>query len=128
MLALLADATQATDTSPYHVRLPALGVSILLGIVIPLLIDLVTKRTTGSSLKALLLAGLAAAAGLVTQAIVDDGTAVVSAQGIVLAVTTWVSGAIAHGYLWKPTGVSDHVEAKVGVTDQPKAGRVGDGR
>lgn len=120
MLALLlADATQATAASPYHVRLPALGVSALLGVIIPLLIDFVTKSSTKSSTKALLLAALAAVSGLVTQAIINDGTAVISAQALLLAVSTWVTGAVAHGYLWKPTGVSDTVQNGVGVTDHP---------
>jgi small basic protein len=91
-------------------------VSMLVGVVIPVLIALVTTKAMSAGLKAILLALLSALAGFVTEwlASPDD-------FNWQIAVLTWfqtfIIAVATHFGLWKPTGVTQRAQ-EIGVTSK----------
>lgn len=115
MVSVLADAAQATANSPYQIRLPAALTTVIVGALLPLLVALVTHIRAHSALKATLLALFSAAAGLIVQATVDDGTAVLSAQGFALAAVTFASGVVAYFGAWRAANAPAKLAPSVGL-------------
>jgi phosphotransferase system glucose/maltose/N-acetylglucosamine-specific IIC component len=87
--------------------------SLLVSIVLPLLVGLVTTRTTSASVKALLLAVLAFASGLGTEllAALNAGVSYDLAAGVFSGVATFLVAVGLHYGLWKPTGTSSALQA-----------------
>lgn len=87
--------------------------TLLISIVFPVLVGLVTTIRTSSTVKALLLATIALASGLISQWLValngnydfDLFSALITGLG------AWVVAVATHFGLWKPTGVSAAVQA-----------------
>jgi hypothetical protein len=81
-----------------------LGVSVLL----PVLVGLVTTRVTSGGVKAVALAGLSAATGLLTEwgAAADSGRDFDLDTAAVVAGVGWVIATATHFGLYKPAGVS----------------------
>lgn len=92
---------------------PALIIGLLVSTVLPLLVGLVTKTVTSSSLKAVILAILAATTGLLTEllASIQAGTAYDLGTGIVVALTSFLVAVGLHFGLWRPVGASAAVQA-----------------
>lgn len=91
----------------------------ILGVLLPLLVAIVTKASTDSGVKAILLAALAVVGNLLTgvqDAIVNHGTYDLG-KALVLGISTFVIAVATHYGLWRSTGVSEHLQAKVGRTD-----------
>lgn len=87
---------------------PALIIGLLVSTVLPLLVGLVTTKVTASGAKAVLLAVLAAATGLLTEllAAVNAGVAYNLGTGILVALGSFLVAVGMHFGLWKPTTVS----------------------
>lgn len=94
---------------------PALILGLVVSTILPLLVGLVTKTVTSPSVKAVLLAALAAVTGLGTEllASINAGTTYDLGTGLVLALTSFVVAVGLHYGIWKPTGTS-HALQEVG--------------
>ena len=103
---------QQVDTALFE--LSPFIVSSIMGVVIPLLVGLLTKLTTPSKWKAILMLGLDAVAGLVTVSLVDGGGAVFSQSAVVAGILAFFASATSYGRFWKPLTVTSSV---VTVTD-----------
>lgn len=96
---------------------PALVIQLLLTIIMPILVGLVTTRTTSSSAKSWLLAGLT----LVTSIITGIGNAIAEnvafdlGQALLLAIPAFAISVSTYYGLWKPTGVAQAAQ-DVGTT------------
>lgn len=92
----------------------------IIGIVLPLLVAIVTRESTNSSVKAVLLAALALVTNLLTG--VADAlahhTVYDLGQALILALGTFIVSVAMHYGLFKPTGVSDDLQQKVGPKDR----------
>lgn len=87
-------------------------ISLLVGVVLPVLVGLVTKVTTSESTKAILLAALSAVSGFLSEygAAVGAGT-FNWFDALLTAITTFVVAVAMHYGLWKPTGVAARAQA-----------------
>jgi hypothetical protein len=96
------------------------AISLLVGTVLPILVAVVTTRTTHPGVKAVLLALLSAASSFLAEYL----TAVNSAQNFdwgsvaVTTLGTFITAVAMHLGLWKPTGLAGGVQANVGVTSR----------
>lgn len=92
--------------------IPLLQVLVLVGgVVLPLLVGLVTNRTTDPGKRAILLAVLAVAAQLVAELIkaLESGEPYNLGLGLLLGLGTFLIAVGTHYGFWKPQGVSDKV-------------------
>ena len=91
---------------------PLLQVLVLVGgVVLPLLVGLVTNRTTDPGKRAILLAVLAVATQLVAELIkaLESGEPYNLGTGLLLGLGTFLVAVGTHYGFWKPQGVSDKV-------------------
>lgn len=92
--------------------IPLLQVLVLVGgVILPLLVGLVTNRTTDPGKRAILLAVLAVAAQLVAELIkaLESGEPYNLGLGLLLGLGTFLVAVGTHYGFWKPQGVSDKV-------------------
>lgn len=103
---------------------PALILGALVSTVLPLLVGLVTTKVTSGGLKAVLLAALAAATGLLTEllAAVNAGVAYDLGNGLVLALTSFLIAVALHYGLWKPTTLSAKAQSVLVTAKQDSSG------
>ncbi len=99
---------------------PALVIGVLISTVLPLLVGLVTKRVTHAGKKAILLAVLSAANGLLTElaASIAAGTAYDIGVGGLTALTGFLVAVGLHYGIYKPTGLSETLQ-DIGGGDTP---------
>lgn len=90
------------------VSVPLSTLSIVAGLVLPLVVGLVTKSQTSSRVKALTNAVGAAVLGGIGLLTLNNGTMELKPLLAATAITFVVSGA-AHEHLWKPLGISEIV-------------------
>lgn len=90
----------------FVVHLDAATVSVITGPVIPILTGLLTKSTAPTWVKQVVTLFLAAAAGVVSQAVGEDGTAVLSQAALVHAALAYVLAVATYLGLFKRDGVS----------------------
>lgn len=108
LLILLA----ATAGTPSKQILDAQTISLLVGIVIPLLVGLLSKIHASSGLKAVINAALSAVAGAFS-AFASTGFSATDWKTLVTSiVTTWVVSVATYYGVYKPTGVAGSVIAK----------------
>lgn len=87
----------------------ALTIQLVLTVLMPILVGLITKKTTSSAVKAWLLAGTT----LVTSVLTGLYDAVINAgvfdlgMALLVAIPAFAISVATHYGLWKPTGVSD---------------------
>lgn len=95
---------------------PAATVQLLVAFVLPVLVGLVTTKTTSSNAKAWLLAALALLTSLLTELAraLSDGVPYDVGVALLAALPTFVVSVASHYGLWKPTGVSNAAQ-KVGA-------------
>lgn len=93
-------------------------IGLLSGTVLPLLVGLVTTTVTHGGVKAVLLAGLSAAAGLLTELgnALTTGSTYDVGTGLLTALGAFLVGVGLHYGLYKPTGASTALQ-KVGTSD-----------
>lgn len=91
---------------------PALVIGLLVSTVLPLLVGLVTKTVTHGGVKAVILAGLAALTGLLTEllASIQAGTTYDLGTGLALALGAFLVAVGMHFGIWKATGVSSRLQ------------------
>lgn len=87
--------------------------TLFLGAVLPLIVGLVTKLSTNPGVRAVILLGLSALAGLGTEMLnaLDNDTVYHLESGIVNWVITFALAVLTHFGLWKPTGAATAVQA-----------------
>ncbi|WP_051797278.1 hypothetical protein [Catenuloplanes japonicus] len=92
--------------------------SLVVGIILPILVGVVTSKSTSPGVKAVLLALLSAVSGFLTEYLVALNTAQVFGWGTVglTWLGTFMVAVAMHFGLWSPTGVAGFVQANVGVT------------
>ncbi|KAB1647910.1 hypothetical protein F8O04_12220 [Pseudoclavibacter endophyticus] len=90
-----------------------LFLQLIIGVVLPLVVGLVTKHSTSSGLKALLLAGLALVSSLLTEILnaAQTDRPYDVGQGLLIGLVTFVTAVGVHYGLLKPTGATDAVQA-----------------
>lgn len=95
--------------------------TLLSAVVFPLLVGLVTKRTTDPGRKAVLLAGLSVLISLSTElaSALEAGTNYNLGTALLTALGSFLVAVAMHYGLWKPTGVAEKVQA-VGDTEGAK--------
>lgn len=96
-------------------------ISVGLGIVLPLLVALVTKRVTSGAVKGLLLGALSILGGLLTEigSALTTGTSFDPIEWLILTLTALISGQTTYSAIWKPTGLAPALQL-VGENRGPK--------
>lgn len=91
-------------------------VGLIVSVVLPILVGLVTKQVTNGSAKAYLLAGLAAATGLLTELgnALAAGVPYNIAMGVFFALIAFVTAVAMHFGFYKPTGASAAAQSALG--------------
>jgi hypothetical protein len=97
----------------------AVIIGMLVSTILPLLVGLVTTRVTSGGLKAVLLAALASATGLLTELgnAIAQGVPFDLGTALVLALGSFLIAVGLHFGLWKPTEVADKAQSVL-VTDK----------
>ncbi|POH63974.1 hypothetical protein C3B59_10510 [Cryobacterium zongtaii] len=90
---------------------------LLVAIVLPILVGLVTTKTTSPAKRAILLAALALITGLLSQllAAINAGVPYALFTGLIQGIGTFLVAVALYFGLWKPTGVTAAAQA-VGTT------------
>lgn len=103
-----------------HFDLPQV-ISLLIGVVLPLLVGLVTKWDTPSGFRAVLLLLLSAVSAFATEflASMNSGTAFDVGATLLSVLGTFLVGVGMHFGIWKATGASDALK-RVGSPDAPR--------
>jgi hypothetical protein len=89
--------------------------SILVGTVLPILVGIVTTKVESRKLKGGLLIALSAIGGILTTAIAGDG--VITKETAVAALVSYIAATASYYGVWKPQGVAELVQTKVGRID-----------
>jgi hypothetical protein len=86
---------------------------LLVAIVLPILVGLVTTKTTSPAARAILLAGLALVTGLLSQllAALEAGATFDLFTALVQGIATFLVAVALYFGLWKPTGVTAAAQA-----------------
>lgn len=102
-----------------HFDLPQV-ISLLIGVVLPLLVGLVTKWETSPSFRAVLLLLLSAVSAFATEflASLNTGTAFDGGATLLSVLGTFLIGVGMHFGLWRPSGASDTLK-RVGSRNAP---------
>lgn len=86
------------------------ALSLIAGVLIPLLVGVITKMRASEGLKAIVNAGLSAVAGALTAVLASTGA--VRWQSVVISIlSTWIVSVASHYGFWKPTGASQAVQS-----------------
>lgn len=118
LLALPARAADGTIDPTAHTGLNAVQVaSLLIGVFIPILVGLVTKRVTSPAVKSLLLLALSAVSGFLTEYV--NSANFVWQQALLTTVVTFVIGVATYYGLWRPTGVAGAAQDALGGSSPP---------
>ena len=90
---------------------PVAVLTLVTGLVLPILVGLVTTRATNPARKAILLAGLSAVTALTGEMLraAQSGTPYDLSAGIMMALSVWAVAVATHYGLWRPTGAADQV-------------------
>ena len=84
--------------------------ALVAGTVLPIIVGLVTKQLASGSLKAIILALMAAATGLVNGAINLDG--MFTQEALIAALVTWVTASATYFGFLSPTNITGAVQTK----------------
>lgn len=92
--------------------------SACVGVILPVLVGIVTKKLTSPAVQAVLLAFFAAVSGFLSQwlAAINGGAPFSWQVAAFTWLMTFVTAVATHYGFWKPTGVSSAVQSKGGVT------------
>lgn len=83
--------------------------NLAVGVLIPIAVAFVTKEVTGSGVKAITLAALAAVSGVLMNYI-DVGS--ITEDSVTQAVTNFIIAVATYYGLWKPTGTTGTIQTK----------------
>jgi hypothetical protein len=84
--------------------------TLVAGVLIPIVVNIVTKEVASSAVKSILLLVLSAVAGLATVAI--SGGGVITDAALTNAAVTFVIAVASYYGFWKPTGISPALAEK----------------
>lgn len=89
--------------------------TLLSGIVLPVVVGLVTKVTTNPGIKAALLAGLSVGINIITEAAnaITTNTPYDLGVALITGLGTFIVGVALHYGLWKPTGVAEKAQKAI---------------
>jgi predicted Na+-dependent transporter len=87
--------------------------NLVLSVVFPLVVGLVTTKVTSGALKAILLATIALGSGFISALLAAylAGAAFDWVGALVVGVTAWLIAIGTHFGFWRPTGVTDKLQA-----------------
>lgn len=87
-------------------------IAALLGIVLPLLVALVTKRVTSSAVKGMLLTSFSVAAGLLSELghALTTGESFDPVAWLIVTLAALVAGQTTYSAIWKPTGAAETLQ------------------
>lgn len=87
--------------------------NLLLAVVFPVLVGLVTTKVTSSTLKAVLLATISLVSGLVSALLTSvlAGVPFDIVGALLTGIGAWIIAIATHLGFWKPTGVTEKVQA-----------------
>lgn len=132
ILTLLSAVTPVgpDTTADSAFALDAYTVTLLFGLIIPLVNGLVTKISTSSAVKAVLTLFLSAVAGVVNVSLTEGGGAIVSQSTLKSTGLTFIVAVVTYFGLFKPVGLTSspvtHVDENgVLVTEPGKLATVG---
>lgn len=89
--------------------------TLVIGVVLPILVGIVTKKVESRKLKGALLILFSSISGLITTGISANG--VFTSDAIVAAVVSYVIATAMYYGVWKPQGISDYVQENIGRKD-----------
>jgi hypothetical protein len=121
MLSLIAQATAGVEglDEPADVVLAPTFVTFLVTLALPLLVALVTKAVASDRLRAVILLVLTAVNTLIGEAIVDDGSAIISKDTFLKWVMATLIAVATYLGFWKPiVNVNAKAAPNVGLTDR----------
>lgn len=104
-------------------HLSPLTVTVLSGLVIPIVVGLLTKYNAPAIVKGAISLFLSAVAGLVAQNIIPDGGAVISQDALFYAAIAFVTQLAMYLGIYKPLDLNEKTAPKVGIgpsTSSPK--------
>lgn len=109
---VLADTGTAAPVVAFTLD-PLAVVQLCVAVVLPVLVGLVTTRVTSSGAKAVLLAALSLLSSLLLELAraLTDGVTYDLGVALLTALPAFVISVATHYGLWKPTGISDRVQA-----------------
>jgi hypothetical protein len=96
-------------------------ISLLVGFVLPILVGYFTKASLNPGLKAAILAATAGLSGVLTQWLdaINNNQHFAWQAAVLSAVATWITAEASYLRIWKPSGVSDVVQAAGPIADPP---------
>jgi hypothetical protein len=97
------------------VILPAILVVLVVSSVLPIVTAAVTKSSASTGIKQFVTALLSAASGLLVTATQLDGTAVISKESAVAALTVFILAQATYLGFWKPHAINAKVAPTVGL-------------
>jgi hypothetical protein len=100
--------TLSAVTLATEIELTPIAVTVLSGLVIPVLVGLVTKSTARPQVKQVLTVLLSGVAALVATTTLDDGSAVFSLETLLLATVSWLVAIASYLGVYKPLNLNDH--------------------
>ena len=113
-LALVAADTDLENSETVF-ELSPLGVSVLLGTILPLVTALVTKYQAPNWVKAVVNMFLSAVAAVVVANTVDGGGAVLSDETLVMAGITFASSVVSYWGGWRTIDINARIAPNVGI-------------
>lgn len=115
----------AGDVSTIALAAPI--VSLIVGLLIPVLNGLLTKVTTSSGVKALLTLGLSTISAIVTNGLLADGSSVFTTQTLYTALITYGVAVLSYVGAYKPLGVTSSLvtDKATGTVTEGKLAEVG---
>lgn len=97
------------------VTLSAMGVSIIVGTLLPIVVGLVTKSAARTEIKVAVQSFCAMVAGVIVSATMNDGTAIISWDTLFLAWLGWVNSMTSYLGVFKPFNANDKLAPTVGI-------------
>lgn len=94
------------------IQLEPMLVTALISFLIPLGVGLITKAAAPSWVKSVVMIALATANGVIVNATVADGSAVISQEAVFTAILSFVTAAASYHSLLKPVGAAPKVQEK----------------
>lgn len=109
-LLLVAAVTLATE-----IRLTPIVVTMLSGLVIPIIVGFVTQSAAGPQVKQVATILLAGVAALIASSTLADGTAVFSVETLLLAAMAWLVAIASYLGVYKPLNLNDRTAPNRGI-------------
>lgn len=97
------------------IHLSAFIVTLVVAYLIPLVTAFITKVSASTTLKQFVTLVLSAASGFITNATMQDGTAVFTKQALLFAVLSFATANVAYLGTWKPHDINAKTAPRAGL-------------